>query len=776
MFIDVSRAQASVSSVIAAFTATSAWLSLGLVAVTRESTRARVIALPPLWLLPLAIGAAVALAIRLRPAASRLAPLLVTLLIWLPFLPGPIPTAFLTWQGRIEAAVWAIALVGVIGPFRIPAMLAQPPRALWIAAATAGLLYAAGFSALRDGLPIGDEPQYLIMTQSLLKDGDLRIENNHKNRDYAPYYHRGDLEPHYMTRGTDGEIYSVHAPGVSVVVLPGFAMFGYAGAAATTMLIVAIGSAIGWHAAWMLTSDAVAAWLAWAAIFLTAPMYQQAVTVFPDAVGGFGVVATIWLLVALDTGRRVRTSTLWWCGAALATLPWLHSRFALLVAVLGIVVAVRLLQQHWTRAMQFLAVPAISTVLWLGFFWWIWGAPDPRAQWGYDLAGSAPAFITRGLTGQLLDQRAGLLASAPAYFCVLAGWFVLARVRIRLAIETALVAASLATSVAAVDSWWGGQGGPVRYLCAMLPVAIVPAAAFAASRRWWARPGFTIAVVMSLFLLFSRAFLDDGAFAYAPEVGVNPVIARLAPAVDLAQAMPVGGHAEALHFVTDPAAPAWRLAGVWAAVALLVMAIIVIARRFFDDSYQSSYALIACGWGVVVMIAAGASWAAQGASGLMPLSSQLAFVDRFNERWLRTSGPARLHLGGALDSGPRAYRSAQLGDVRVFFLDDRTYPEPSGFWVPAATSTTVVMALDDPERQLGLRLQAGPVPTTVEMVVGGERREFTFAPRERHEIAIPPRTAGAWKITIRPGAGFRPGDYDPNVKDARNLGIWIEVF
>ncbi len=46
--------------------------------------------------------------------------------------------------------------------------------------------------------------------------------------DYHDYY-GGDLRPDYLRRGQNGEIYSVHAPGLSVLVAPVLAVFGYPG-------------------------------------------------------------------------------------------------------------------------------------------------------------------------------------------------------------------------------------------------------------------------------------------------------------------------------------------------------------------------------------------------------------------------------------------------------------------------------------------------------------------------------------------------------------------
>ena len=70
--------------------------------------------------------------------------------------------------------------------------------------------------------PAGDEPHYLVIAQSLWRDGDFKIENNHQRGDYREYFSR-DLDPHYLTRGADGEIYSIHPVGLPMLLAPVYA-------------------------------------------------------------------------------------------------------------------------------------------------------------------------------------------------------------------------------------------------------------------------------------------------------------------------------------------------------------------------------------------------------------------------------------------------------------------------------------------------------------------------------------------------------------------------
>jgi len=94
--------------------------------------------------------------------------------------------------------------------------------------------------------PSGDEPHYLVIAQSLWRDGDLKIQNNHERADYRDYY-ISDLEPHYLTRGTDGEIYSIHTIGIAVILAPVYALVGYHGSGWFLIALGALALAIAWR-------------------------------------------------------------------------------------------------------------------------------------------------------------------------------------------------------------------------------------------------------------------------------------------------------------------------------------------------------------------------------------------------------------------------------------------------------------------------------------------------------------------------------------------------
>jgi hypothetical protein len=150
--------------------------------------------------------------------------------------------------------------------------------------------------------PSGDEPHYLVIAQSLWRDHDLRIENNHQRGDYREYF-TSDLEPHYLTRGRDGEIYSIHPIGISIVLAPIYALAGYKGSVWSLILMGALAASIAWRWTVRTLNAPGAATFAWAAIAFSAPFMFNTFTVYPEIAAALAVMFALSTTVKTDTER-----------------------------------------------------------------------------------------------------------------------------------------------------------------------------------------------------------------------------------------------------------------------------------------------------------------------------------------------------------------------------------------------------------------------------------------------------------------------------------------
>ena len=235
------------------------WCSLGTIGlVGAASTSVRVALLASWWLLPLSMAAVFA-AIRIfRLSPREQSPLFGSAVLILPWLPFQLPPAALLWTGPFAVAVWAAVIAGIVaarlGDGRDHWMIDRH-RAPIVAAMLALVLYGASAVWLSPILPDGDEPHYLILAQSLIKDGDFRIENNHRHGDYLEYSLTA-AAPDYLRRGINGDIYSIHAPGLAALIAPAMWLFGYPGVVGFLAFIAAVSTALVWHVAYRTTGSA----------------------------------------------------------------------------------------------------------------------------------------------------------------------------------------------------------------------------------------------------------------------------------------------------------------------------------------------------------------------------------------------------------------------------------------------------------------------------------------------------------------------------------------
>jgi hypothetical protein len=537
------------TAIVAVFAASAAWLTGGALTLTSIQPGAeRIGVLPsPVWL-PLWLLVAFMLRAWLRRRGNRFVLLSLPVVLLAPWLPFRVPSAFYIWTGTLRSWLWVVVVAGLAAPVlggQAPGWLARlardPRRAPWLAGATAAVAYLIGAYQISPRLPTGDEPHYLVIAQSILRDHDLKIENNHRRGDYREYYD-DELRPDYLRRGVNGEIYSVHAPGLAVIVAPAFAVLGYAGVLVFLALLSAWATALAWMATWRMTADAAASWFGWATVALTAPFFFQSFVVYPDAPGAALIMAGV---LALVDGGLLSTKRLVAVGAALAMLPWLHTRYVAAAVMLGAMILARL----WTRngvtradrgrrAVALLSVPIVSAACWFGFFYAIYGSPDPRGPYGGGTQ-SALANLPRGAIGLLFDQQFGVLPAAPVLLCAFAGLAVLVRRAPRLAAELLILIAPYGLVVGAYQMWWGGNSSPGRFVIPVLLPMAIPAGVWFQTRRGSAARLLGLgALTVSLLTTFTLATVDRGVLLYNFRDGSSRLFTWLSPLVNITTGLP----------------------------------------------------------------------------------------------------------------------------------------------------------------------------------------------------------------------------------------------
>jgi len=592
--------------------ALAAWLGGG--AVAYGTAHARYGLTPSIAWLILAVAAAVAA--RRRPVA------ILALVLLLPWVPLRVPAAFLIWTGH--AAVWVGALIAAAvaaqfvhqrAPVAISRLVRDPKAAPVLAFAAATVLFLAAAWRVSPQLPEGDEPHYLVITQSLLSDHDLQIENNHRRGDYHAYF-QGELRPDYLQRGINGQIYSIHAPGLPAIVAPVFALLGYPGVVIFLVLVNAAAAALAWTVAWRVTGSAAAAWFGWSVVALSEPYFVQTFMIYPDAIAG---AIVMFALATLTLDRQASVPRLAMTGVALALLPWLHMRTVILALPLAVVIAAR----HGTiqRLAAFSAAPIASAVGWFGFFWSIYGTLDPRAPYG-SARQMALDSLPRGAVGLLFDQQFGLLPNAPVYLCAAAGLVVLVRRHRRLAIQMIIALSPYAATVAAFQMWWAGYTTPARFLVPVLLPLAIPAAVWFNSRRSEIARGLGIsAVLVSALITATVVVVDRGALLLNFRDGASRLLTWLSPIVDLTTAAP-SLFQSSLRIVLLQSA-------VWlGAVAVTVATAIAVSHR--RASSDRSFVAIGSVAMTMTMIAATVVWRSHGAEPVKSDGGALEYLSAYD--------------------------------------------------------------------------------------------------------------------------------------------------
>lgn len=298
----------------------------------------------------------------------------------------------------------------------------------------------------------GDEPFYLLMTESMVKDHDLELANQYRDLAHSAT-HRLDLMPQYGDRtGPHGESYSRLEPFLALLMVPGFALAGLSGALLTMAIFGAllVRSTIRFFEDEGI-SDATARQL-FPLIAFGPPIVFYATRIWPE-------VPAAWCFVEAVRGVRQRRAGRW--GAALLGLVLLKLRFGLI----AIVLLLRVWKPTLKRALIGAAIVAVLAVAFV-----------LSAHRAWELLPGQPYAYLLGITGLAIDGAGGIAFQAPLY---LFGLIAIARWRtmpsgFRLGMSAALL---YLIYLIPRTEWHGGWSPPLRYIVVLFPILALGVAA-----------------------------------------------------------------------------------------------------------------------------------------------------------------------------------------------------------------------------------------------------------------------------------------------------------
>ncbi|MGH2367373.1 MAG: hypothetical protein ACRDI2_04165, partial [Chloroflexota bacterium] len=262
----------------------------------------------------------------------------------------------------------------------------------------------------------GDEPHYLVIATSLLRDGDLDVLNNYRDKHYHPFYpyHLGDArspEDMHAIYGRGGRLYSKHSLGLPLLLLPAMLAGGHGLAIVFQMAVAAVLSVQTYLLALDATGRRLPALVAWVAVAFTSPLLLYADQIYPEVSGALLTVIGLRAVLAAIAGSPTRRMALS-IGLAVGLLPWLHLRYIPLAAVLTIAGSIALLGSHPIRAAGesaghrsisllpwLLAPPLAAGLALLAINWHLFGGVPPVDEYG----AVSPLNVLTGAPGLLID-------------------------------------------------------------------------------------------------------------------------------------------------------------------------------------------------------------------------------------------------------------------------------------------------------------------------------------------------------------------------------------
>ena len=342
------------------------------------------------------------------------------------------------------------------------------------------LLLAYSFSidirASRGAAITGDEPFYLLTTQSLLDDGDLDLRQQYERHSYTEFFDHPDGLWQQSVPREDGVLLSPHNPGLSVMLIPGFALGGLLGAQAELLVMGALAFALAYVLAAKVTRAPRASWLTTLCVGLAAPAFVYSTEIYPEIPAALLLVASLLLVFSKERLGAWQALAL---AALLSVLIWLGIKYLPLALLVSVFFAMRA-QRIGLATFAATTLPSAAIFIW--FHLVTFGELTPYSL-NSVYAGFSTAEVVNShidfsdriyrLWGLFVDRRFGIGRWAPVLLLLVPGLIPLLRTSAMHRLILALIATQvvIATFVAiTMMGWWF----PGRTMVTVLPLFSIP--------------------------------------------------------------------------------------------------------------------------------------------------------------------------------------------------------------------------------------------------------------------------------------------------------------
>lgn len=394
--------------------------------------------------------------------------------------------------------------------------------------------------------PTGDEPHYLVISQTLLLYHSLDVTQDYLHRDYQTFY-PGPLGAFQHTSLNKwGKLLPLHSIGAPILWLIPFAIAGRAG---TLFFMSLVSVFIIMNIYFLLVSLGIwrkYAFVISASMALASPIWVFSHRNFVEPIAALICVYSMRVLFQ----KRLRPLDLLGISLALGTLPWVHIRFAFFEIVLCCFLLARIYQEYrFSKITPYLYALLPMCAMFLVFEaynFFVWGSLNPAINQAN--SGEVPFDVPpwRGLLGLFLDQESGLFTNFPI-FLFLCGGIILSLKKkfLRFNLLMFVLAVPYVIMIAAFHNWDGAISPPARFLTVLVPPLAFYLALALQKGRHWMTHGF-------FFLFMGVTMLYEGISLSLPGGWID---------WEQGQSLPLLRMAQTLHYPLTRDVPAFFAKG-----------------------------------------------------------------------------------------------------------------------------------------------------------------------------------------------------------------------